>query len=458
MNGVFKFLEKYIMNPMAKISTYRFVRAIMAAGMASIPFTIVGSMFLVLAVLPQAFPALQGIWDVSFVKINDLYMIANTFTMGVLAVYFCFVMGYELTKMRAEEDGLNLDPLNGALLSFMAFLFTVPELVFKDGYMTLVQSVNDSEHVINGIRMGNFATRLGTAGIFAGILMACLATWLYALCVKKNWTIKMPESVPAGVVKSFTALIPTFVIVFVVLALNALLVVLGYDIYKIIEVPFSFVSHIVNSWYGLIIIYFLVGALWCVGIHGANIIMAFVNPIVLANMAVNYEIMQAGGGNYFAFAGEFNNCYVTIGGSGATLGLVIMMVVMAKSEQFKVLGKVSIVPAIFNINEPIIFGVPIIYNPYMIIPFILAPIVSSLIAFFAISLGLVSPMIALVPWPTPVGIGAFLGTGGDVKAILLALVCISVATLIYIPFFKTYDTKLATEEAQKAKELAAKAS
>ena len=93
MSGIFNFLEKYIMNPMAKVSTFRFVRAIMAAGMASIPFTIVGSMFLVLAVLPQAFPALQGFWDASFVRINDLYMIANTFTMGVLAVYFCFVMG-----------------------------------------------------------------------------------------------------------------------------------------------------------------------------------------------------------------------------------------------------------------------------------------------------------------------------------------------------------------------------
>lgn len=458
MNGIFNFLEKYIMNPMAKVSTFRFVRAIMAAGMASIPFTIVGSMFLVLAVLPQAFPALQGFWDASFVKINDLYMIANTFTMGVLAVFFCFVMGYELTKIRAEEDGLNLDPMNGALLSFMAFLFTVPELVFEDGYMTLVQSISDSEHVINGIRMGSFATRLGTSGIFTGILMACLATWLYALCVKRNWTIKMPDSVPAGVVKSFTALIPTFVIVFVVLGINAILVVMGYDIYKIIEVPFSFVTELVNSWYGLIVIYFLIGALWCVGIHGANIITAFTNPIVLANMAINYEVMQAGGDSFYAYAGEFNNCYVTIGGSGATLGLVLMMIFMAKSEQFKVLGKVSIAPAIFNINEPIIFGAPIIYNPYMIIPFILGPIVSALIAFFAIDLGLVSPMIAQVPWPTPVGIGAFLGTGGDVKAIFLALICISVATVIYIPFFKAYDTKLANEEAEKAKELAASAS
>ncbi|MFV0255504.1 MAG: PTS cellobiose transporter subunit IIC [Erysipelotrichaceae bacterium] len=454
MNKIFNFLEKYIMNPMAKMTTFRFVRAIMAAGMASIPFTIVGSMFLVLQVLPQAFPALEGIWNSSFVRISDLYMMANTFTMGVLAVYFCFVMGYELTKIRAEEENIKVDPLNGALLSFLAFLLTVPELVFENVYMSLVQSITESEHVINGIRMGSFAARLGTSGIFTGILMACLATWLYALCVKKNWTIRMPESVPSGVSKSFTALIPTAIIVVSVLAINAGLLMVGYDIYSIIAVPFGFVVNIVNSWYGLIIIYFLVGALWSVGIHGANIILAFVKPVVLANMASNYEAMQAGGTEFYAYAGEFSNCYVSIGGSGATLGLVFMMIFLAKSQQLKVLGKVSVAPAFFNINEPIIFGTPVVYNPFMIIPFILAPIVCALVAFFATNLGLVSPMIVQVPWPTPLGIGAFLGTGGDVRAILLAVVCTLLAAAIYLPFFKAYDNKLSKEESENAEELA----
>lgn len=446
MSKVFDFLEKYLMGPMGKLSTLQFVRAIMAAGMASIPFTIVGSMFLVLSVIPQAFPVLQGIWDASFVKFNDLYMIANHFTMGVLAIYFCIIMGYELTKIKAKENDLNLDPLNGAMLSLMAFLFTIPELTIDGGMMRLVQSVTDSEHVFNGIRLGDFATRLGTEGIFTGILMAALAVWLYSLCVKKNWTIRMPEAVPAGVSKSFTALIPAFVVAFVVLIINALLVLTGYDIYKIIQIPFSFVTNVTNTWYGMIIIYFLIGALWCVGIHGATIITSFTNPIVLANMAHNYDAVQSGSGQIYAYAGEFNNCYVTIGGSGATLGLVIFMVFMAKSEQLKVLGKASIVPAFFNINEPIIFGTPMIYNPNLLIPFILAPIVSSLIAFFAIDTGLVAPMIAQVPWPTPVGIGAFLGTAGDIKAVILALVCITVATIIYFPFFKAYDNKLYKEE------------
>ena len=448
MTKVFEVLEKYLMGPMGKLSTFQFVRAIMAAGMASIPFTIVGSMFLVISVIPQAFPALQGIWDASFTKFNDLYMIANHFTMGILAIYFCLVMGYELTKIKAEEEGLKLDPLNGAMLSMMAFFFTVPELMFEGGVMKLVQSITDSEHVFSGIRLGDFATRLGTEGIFVGILMACLAVWLYALCVKKNWTIRMPDAVPAGVTKSFTALIPAFVVSLVVLIINAALVLCGYDIYRIIQIPFSFVTNVTNSWYGMIIIYFLIGALWAVGIHGANIITSFTNPIVLANMAHNFNAVQ-NGGKVFAYAGEFNNCYVTIGGSGATLGLVIFMVFMAKSEQLKVLGKASIVPSLFNINEPIIFGTPIIYNPHLLIPFILGPIVSSLIAFFAISSGLVSPMIAQVPWPTPVGIGAFLGTGGDVKAIILALVCITVATIIYFPFFKAYDKKLVREEQEQ---------
>lgn len=455
MNKIFNVLENYLMEPMAKISSFRFVRAIMAAGMASIPFTIVGSMFLILAVFPQAFqsiPIIQDFWNATFVKINDLYMVANTFTMGVLAIYFCFVMGYELTKISKEEDGLNLDPLNGALLSIMAFLFTIPEIVFKDGAFSLVQNITDSQHIYNGIRMQGFAERLGTSGIFTGILMACLATWLYKVCVKRNWTIKLPDAVPTGVSKSFTALIPMFVITFAVLIISACLIMLGYDIYRIIAVPFSFVTHVTNSWYGMIIIYFLIGALWSVGIHGATIITSLTSPIVLANMSANAELMKTGG-HPLAYAGEFNNCFVTIGGSGATLGLVLLMVFMAKSEQLKVLGKASVAPSIFNINEPIIFGTPMIYNPYMVVPFILAPIVSALIAFFAIDLGIVSPMIAQVPWPTPVGIGAFLGTAGDFKAVILAFVCIIIATLIYIPFFKVYDHKLVQEERTKAKEL-----
>lgn len=445
MQKVFDFLDKYLMGPMSVLSGYQFVRAIMAAGMASIPFTIVGSAFLIIGILPQAFPFLEGIWAGSFDKIYNLYMTANWFTMGVLALYFNLAMGYELTKIKADDEGLNMSPMNGALLGMMAFLMTMVQLVISDGTVAFAEG----ENMINGVEYGNFATRLGSSGIFTGILMACLAVWLYKVCVAKGWTIKLPDAVPAGVSRSFTALIPAFVIAFVVMIINGVLLFIGYDIFTIISVPFGFVRNLTNSWYGIFIINFLIHALWMVGIHGANILSAFYSPIVLANLEANMSILAGGSGDYAVFAGEFQNMFVVIGGSGGTLGACIWMCFLAKSEQLSALGKASIAPAIFNINEPLIFGVPIMYNPNLLIPFILGPSLTSVLAYFAIASGIVPPVIANVPWPTPVGIGGFLGTASLMGG-ALAIVCALFNFIIWFPFLKQYDNKLIKEEAEAA--------
>lgn len=446
-NKGFEFLEKYLMGPMGKVSQLRLVRAVMAAGMASIPFTIVGSMFLVLNILPQTMTFLKDIFNNTFFRISDLYMLANKCTMGILALYFCLVIGYEYTKIIVEEEGLNLNPLNGALLSMFAFFMTIPELVLSDGKIRLVNQVTDNTKIINGWNIGgDGVSRLGTSGIFTAIIMAVVAVNLYRACVKHNLIIKMPDAVPEGVARSFTALIPAFFVAFVVLFIDGVFVALGTDIFKVIAVPFSFVTKLADSWIGILVIYFLIHALWIVGIHGANIISSFLTPIVLSNMTLNMK------GANIPFAGEFQNSFVIIGGSGATLGLTIFIAFLAKSEQLKVLGRAGAVPSIFNINEPMIFGLPIIYNPYLAIPFFLAPMVCASTAYWAITLHLVRPIIAQVPWPSPIGIGAFIGTGGDFRAILLALLNGVLAFLIYFPFIKMYDAKLVKEEQTNSQE------
>lgn len=365
--------------------------------------------------------------------------------MGILTLYFAFVIGYEYTKIYAEEDGVNLNALNGGLLSVFAFFMTIPEVTFTKGTMTLVAS----ETTVNGWTVGGDSlARLGTSGLFTGILMAILAVQLYRLCVVKNWVVKMPESVPEGVSRSFTALIPAFVVAITVILINGAFITMGTDIYKVIAIPFGFVKHITNSIGGIIVIYFLVHALWLVGIHGANIVMGLVNPILLANMAENVN------GSHIAFAGEFTNAYVTIGGSGATLGVCIFMAFFARSEQLKMLGRAAIGSSIFNINEPLIFGLPIVYNPILAIPFLLAPVVTAVLAFVVVNIGIVGVGIVQTPWPTPGGIGAFIGAGGDIKAGILSVVCIIVAFLIWFPFIKYYDNKLHTEEKEAAAEVA----
>lgn len=439
MNKLFEFLEKYLMGPMGKVSTWRPVRAIVAAGMASIPFTIVGSAFLVLSVIPQAFNLqfIVDLWANSFDKIQALYLLAYKCTMGILSLYFAIVIGYEYTKIYVEEEGLNLNPLNGGLLAVFAYFLTIPELTYSKGVISAVTG----KATIGGWTIGGDSlTRLSTSGMFTAILMSILAVQLYRLCVQKNWVIKMPEAVPEGVARSFTALIPGFVIAFAVLFINGIFILFGTDIYKVIAIPFAFVSHITNTWLGIVVIYLLVHALWIVGIHGANIVMGLVNPILLANMAQNVD------GKFIAYAGEFTNSYVTIGGSGATLLLCFYIAFRAKSDQLRMLGKAAMGPAIFNINEPLIFGLPIVYNPMLTIPFILAPIVSASIGYWSVQLGLAGKAIAQTPWPTPIGLGAYVGSGGNIGAFVVALVCALSAFVIWYPFIKMYDTKLYKEE------------
>lgn len=453
-SGIFGFMEKYLMGPLTKLSQTQFVRAIQSTGVTTIPFTIVGSMFLVLNVLPDAMPFLQGIFENTFFRISDLYMIANKATMGILALYFTLALGFHYTRIIVEDnEELDLDPIYGALLSLFAFVMTVPQLIWQDGHMVLMNIVSDEQTIISGWEIGaDGVSRFGSIGVFVGIVMAALSVQIYKYCVDKNIVIKMPDVVPSGVANSFTALVPTAIISFIVLTINAIFIAMGTDIFKVIQIPFNFVTELTGSWLGFMVIIFLVHALWSVGVHGSTIITSLTMPIVLGNMAIN-----ASGQDVLPVAGEVYNAFIFIGGAGTTLGLTILMTFIAKSEQLKAIGKSSIVPAIFNINEPIIFGVPMMYNPDMLIPFIGAPMVAGTITYWGMKLGFVNAPIAQQPWPTPVGIGAFIGTG-DWKAIILAILCLVAATFIYYPFFKRYDKKLQAEELEKAAKLAAEGS
>lgn len=430
--GFFGLLDKYLMGPMSVIAQYKVVRAITAAGMAVVPFTIVGSMFLVFSILPQAFsfwPIVADVFSASFDKFTALYMIANYATMGTLSIYFVLSLAYELTKIYAEEEKLNLSPLNGALLALFAFIMTVPQIVFEGGVMSALTSLKEGSVIADGWAMSNGVTRFGTSGIFTAIIMAVVTVLLYRMCVKHSGS---------------TALIPGFVVAFTVLIVNGILVAIGTDIFQIIAIPFAFVGKLTNTWIGLVIIYLITQALWIVGIHGANIVWPFVNPIALVNMASN-----AADGTHYIVAGGFSNMFVIAGGSGATLGLCIWCAFRARSSQLSAIGKASVVPAVFNINEPLIFGLPIIYNPALAIPFMTAPIVSMSIYYLAMKLNMINAIIAQVPWQAPVGIGAFLATA-DIKAVPLAIICAVAAFLVYWPFIRRYDNQLLKEEGVEA--------
>ena len=439
---MFEFLEKYLMGPMAKVSAWRPVRAIVAAGRASIPFTIVGSMFLVLSVIPQAFPVafIATIWENLIDKLSPLYLQAYNCTMGILSLYFAIVIGYEYTKIFVDEEDLNVDPVYGALLSVFAFFLTIPELVISNNTFDYL---NVDGATINGWTIGgNSLDRLSTSGMFTAVLMSILAVQLYKTCIR--WAVKMPDAVPEGVSRSFSALISAAVVAIVVLIINGVFVALGTDIYNVVAIPFGFVKNIANSWIGIVVIYLLVHALWIVGIHGANIVMGLVTPILLANMAENAN------GAQIAYAGEFTSSYVTMGGSGAMLLACVWLAFAARSSQLKMLGRAAMGPAIFNINEPLIFGLPVVYNPILALPFMIAPIVAATIGYWSIKLGFAAVSIMQTPWQTPIGLGAYVGSGGSIGALITALLCAVASFIIWYPFLKMYDNQLLKEESAEA--------
>ena len=439
---MFEFLEKYLMGPMAKVSAWRPVRAIVAAGRASIPFTIVGSMFLVLSVIPQAFPVsfIETIWENSIDKLSPLYLQAYNCTMGILSLYFAIVIGYEYTKIFVDEEDLNVDPVYGALLSVFAFFLTIPELVISNNTFDYL---NVDGATINGWTIGgNSLDRLSTSGMFTAVLMSILAVQLYKTCIR--WAVKMPDAGPEGVSRSFSALISAAVVAIVVLIINGVFVALGTDIYNVVAIPFGFVKNIANSWIGIVVIYLLVHASWIVGIHGANIVMGLVTPILLANMAENAN------GAQIAYAGEFTSSYVTMGGSGAMLLACVWLAFAARSSQLKMLGRAAMGPAIFNINEPLIFGLPVVYNPILALPFMIAPIVAATIGYWSIKLGFAAVSIMQTPWQTPIGLGAYVGSGGSIGALITALLCAVASFIIWYPFLKMYDNQLLKEESAEA--------
>lgn len=434
-----------------KFAGSRFVRAIMQAGYSVIPFAIIGAIFLILTVFPQAvhIPGFAGFYGHTVGRFIPVFQVVYNSTMGILALVFAGTFTFTYTKIYRDAEKLDLNPLNGLLMFLMAMFITVPQLVWRNGAVHFSQSLNKTDLIGGGYSVStNGITRIAAVGIFTGLVVGWLTVQIYRFTIKHKWSIKMPASVPAGVSNSFSSLIPGLCVAVVVALLNLILVIFGTDIFKILYIPFSFISDIADTWWGFLIIIFLIHFLWWFGIHGATIITSFSMPILLANMAANAH----GGADHF-FAGDPLNAFVIIGGSGSTLGMAIWIAFRARSAQLKAIGKVELVPAFFNINEPILFGLPIVYNINLIIPFILAPFLSGIVAFLGFATHLVPKIIVQQPWPTPIGLSGLMATASWQGAVL-SVVCALVGFGVWYPFIRRFDRILLKKEKAKAAKIA----
>jgi len=434
MNGFINFLEEKAMPVAGKIAAQRHIRALRDGLAITMPLIIIGSIFMILANFPVTGYAdfVNGIFGAGFTT-KLLYPVRVTF--DIVAILAVISISYQLAKDK-EVDGLS-----AGALSLAAFLMLTP-----------VQTINVVLENGDKLNLGKVlpTANLSAGGLIVAILTAIIATEIFIFVVKKNWVLKMPESVPPAVAKSFTAITPGLIILVFFFFIR-----LGFESTSY-QTVFAFITKFVGaplalvglSFGGMVSTISLYSFFWTLGIHGTRVVFGVMDSILLPAMDQNRLALEAGHQAPNIVTLQFYDNFVnSLGGCGATLGLIICIILLAKSKQAKSIGKLALAPAIFNISEPIIFGIPIVMNPIMMIPFILAPLAVGSLTYIAMATGLVSyPAGIAVPWTVPSFFSGFLATNGDWRAIILQGVNILVSALIYWPFLKAWDHKMVQQE------------
>ena len=435
------FLDKNLSTPMAKLSEQRHLRAVRDGIIATLPIVIVSSLFLVIAFLPNQMPASWGI--AQFIKANvGRILLPYRMAMYIMTLYAVFGIGFSLAK------SYDLDGLSGAILSELAFLLTVVPVSLPEASEEIKnlaasnQALADYLKAIpSGWHLG--MSYIGSDGMFVGILTAFFAVEIYRFTQKSGFKIRMPEQVPASVARSFEALTPTVIILLIV---STICMWLGINVHGIVGAVIRPVVHVADTLPSVLFLTFLDSFFWCFGIHGSSVVGSVTRPIWLVLLEQNSNALAAGVPIPNIAPEAFYQWFIFIGGSGTTIGLAILLLFKSKSQYGKTLGKVAFVPALFNINEPMIFGCPIILNPVLLIPFVLTPTICAIIGWIATELGLVNRVVASAPWTLPGPIGAFLATNGDIRAFILNVLLIILSVIIYLPFFNKYDADLKKQE------------
>ncbi|EFF37148.1 TPA: PTS transporter subunit EIIC [Enterococcus faecium] len=422
MEKLMKWVEEKLVPPMAKIGTQRHLLAIRNGVVSTLSLILIGTFFMVFINLP--FPG----WNEFIAPYSATIVLPFRITMGLMAIYATFVMGSDLAK------SYGLDSVTGGILSLGTFfMLQVP-----------VNVLTPEEAPLGWVLP---MSSLGASGMFAGILSMIFAVEVYRFFKKRNITIKMPEQVPPAVARSFEALIPGAVILTTTWLIRS---VAGFDVNAALLSLFEPLTNILgNNLLGVLLPMFLIHLLWSFGIHGMSIVGAVVRPMWLIMLDENAKALADGTAAtklpYIA-PEQFYQWTVTIGGAGATIVVSVLFLFFCKSKFLKEVGRFSIIPGIFNINEPMIFGAPMMLNPYMFIPFNLVPLVLTIVSYFAVKLEMVNGFTVLPTWTLPAPIGGYLSAGNDWRVVVLIVINTLIAFIIYYPFVKAYDKKMLSDE------------
>lgn len=434
MDAIVKMLEKH--QPFfEKISRNIYLQAIKDGFLGCMPIVLTSSIFLLIATLP-------GVVGITLPQplidwCNKLY----NFTMGVMGIMvagttaknFTASMNRRMPAGKVLNDGSTMVAAQCSMLLLAVTQFTTK---------------------FNGSELSVFdCTSMGTRGLFSAYIAAFITVWVYKFCVSRDLTIKLPKEVPGAIAQNFRDIIPFGGAVIIcgiidVVVRNLMGVPFSELLIKLLSPLFT----AAETYPGLILIQAATAFFWFIGVHGPSIVQPGIDPIRLANQAENLQVLLAGG--HPAHSLTFNMSLVgEFGGTGATFIVPLLLILFMKSKQLKAVGKASIVPVAFAVNEPLLFGAPMILNPYMLIPFVAAGCVNVSVAKFFIDNVGMNGFSFVVPWATPAPIGIFITTNFQLIALVFVAIIILLDAIIYLPFLKAYDKLLCDQEAERAAEL-----
>ena len=401
MNKILNFVETKLAPPLNKMASQHHLSVVKNGMIVTVPLTIIGSIFLLIPNIPIA--AIKNFFE----PYANMITTVNTVTIGSVGLVGAASVAYYFAL---EYTDIKIDPLITAFVSVVAFLLA---------------TLTDEFTIDTGL--------CGTRGLFTGILVALLTGTITHFFQKKNLVIRFPDTVPPLVSKSFMSLIPAFVVLTLVWIIR---VVLGINVNQVLMDCFSPFIFALNTLPGFLVFMFIRSMLWSVGIHGGAV-LAVADPFFLTMFGENVAAFAAGTLPPYITASGFT-MFVFLGGGGATLPLVLMMI-RSKEKGFSTLGKLCLPASLFEINEPVVFGVPLVMNPYMMIPYTLSTLTLSAGTYLLMLFNIIGRPVANIPWTIPPLFSHYLVTGGNIPAVIWGIAELFIAGAIYYPFFKAME-------------------
>ncbi|PMC80287.1 PTS lactose transporter subunit IIBC [Aerococcus viridans] len=419
-----------------KLSRNIYLRAIKDGFISAMPIVLFSSIFMLIAYVPNVWGFYWSDEVVAFI------VKPYTFSMGILGLLV------SATTARALTDSYNrrlpatkqLNRVSTMIAAIVVFLFLSSTEIAQ----------GEGDAVVAGFSSGY----LGTTGLLAAFVAAFITVIVYNFCMKNDIAIRMPEEVPPNISQAFTDVIPFAIAVVIAYGIDiAIRAFTGVSFAQAIIQMFQPLFTAADGYVGIAIIYGAIGFFWFIGIHGPSIVEPAITAIAFLNMDANLALIQGGEHAANIITPGLQYFVATLGGTGATFVVPYLFMWFGKSKQNKAVGKASFIPTSFGVNEPILFGGPLVLNPVFFVPFVLAPILNVWIFKFFVEVFGMNGFSYFLPWPTPGPIGIVLGTGIAPLSFVVVALLIAVDAIIYYPFFKVYDKQILEEEMRNEAEI-----